>query len=279
MKNLLNYVFLLVITLSIYACEEVPVDIPDYVEIESGKTVLIEELTGVSCSNCPAGEAAIRTIKNQYPDNVIIVGIHGELLSEPVDKEGYESKYDFRIPEARALESFFSPDAKPAVSFNRVPVAGSALSSIDREQWFSMAERELQKEQVIGIIINTGYNTETRKLDIDIEVDPLVDLQGDFHLSVMLLESHIVDSQKDVDKIFKDYEHNHVLRDMISAVKGDAIAQELTKDEEKTYSYSYTLPTDQGLWIPENVSVVAFVSDQQGNSEEVLQSSEKYIIE
>ncbi len=60
-------VFPLIILLS---CEEIPIIIADPVIPDSEKVVLIEELTGASCPNCPKGSAAIENILTKFPGRV-----------------------------------------------------------------------------------------------------------------------------------------------------------------------------------------------------------------
>jgi hypothetical protein len=83
MKKLF-FLFSLIFFLS---CEEVTIPITDVVIEPTEKVVLIEELTGAKCPNCPKGTKAIENILSKYPDNVIAVGIHGSFLAEPARKD------------------------------------------------------------------------------------------------------------------------------------------------------------------------------------------------
>ena len=40
------------------------------------KTVVLENFTGINCSNCPDGHAIAESIRAANPDRVIIVGVH-----------------------------------------------------------------------------------------------------------------------------------------------------------------------------------------------------------
>jgi len=106
----------------------------------------------------------------------------------------------------------------------------------------------------------------------------LEDLEGEFKLTIMLTESEIIDAQKDVSEVVKDYEHNHVLRDIITNFEGDSFADKLIKDIPVTKTYTYTIPEDEdGLWNEDHIEVVAFIANTEGESEEVLQATQAHL--
>ena len=68
-----------------------------------------------------------------------------------------------------------------------------------------------------------------------------------------------------------DYEHNHILRTIITNPMGDDIGS-LSINEEKSYSFSYTLEEE---WVKSNCNVVAYVYNE--NTKEILQVEEIHI--
>ncbi len=279
----MKYIFsLLVATFILFSCEEKPVVIPEFVPIDTGKTVYVEELTGVKCPNCPAGSARLETILLDYPDNMIVVGIHGIDLASPISGA---SKYDFRNEDAADLEIFLKDFlGKPSAYFNRVRFEefGEIWGNPAVGQWASFVEQELEKPQVMEVSIIKSYNEDTRELEVTVAVLPLEDLSGEFKVTLLLTESEIVDAQEDKDQseIVLDYVHNHVLRDVITMFNGDAFANSLTKDEGVSKTYVYTIPNDvEGLWKPEHLEIVAFIANTEGESEEVLQAASEHVLD
>lgn len=267
----------LVLALAIIAisCQEVPVVLPEPSIFDTNKTILVEDVTGVDCSNCPRAAERLDEIAKQFEGNVIIVGIHGDQQSAPIKDK---SKYDFRHEDARILENYLRPWAgKPASAFNRVQFDGEenfALSTISAYQ--ARVEELLAIPQTLFVGIDKEYNPDTRELTIDAEVIPLVDLEGDFHFTVMITESHIIDYQ--LDPAFggydPDYEHNHVLRDVVTTATGDKFSEVLIKDEPVTQRWRYTIPsTDDGLWVLENLDIIIAVTDHSNSSKRALQSA------
>lgn len=274
MKNIL---LLFGIILFFSACEEKMVIIPDFEPIQSGRVVLVEELTGVRCPNCPAGSERLASISTLYPDNIVIVGVHGTDLTKPLD----ESKYDFRNDDAIELENFLKPYlGKPAAYFNRrfYDELGGDWGNSFNGQWQGYFEDELEKPQTLEVSITKTYNPETRKLDITVGALPLVDLDGEFKVTIMLTESEIEDAQDDQNTIIEEYVHNHVLRKIITNFDGDQFANTLEKNKPVAKTYVYTVPEDDsGLWNEDHIEVVAFIANTEGESEEVLQAAKTYL--
>lgn len=270
--------YFLIISLCFFflsGCEEIPLEIGDTIIPDSGKKVLIEDLTGASCPNCPKGAAAVKNILDKYKEQVIAVGIHGFFLSNPTPK----SKYDFRHPQARDLENWFRPTGgKPAASINRVKKPDNSLLSYLPDLWLSLAEIELQRAQEIELDLSVNYNTQTRTLEARITAVPLENLDGDFNISVFLTESNIVDAQANGTEIVENYVHDHVLRYMLTKFDGDNFSSSLKRGTPVIRNYTYTLPTEpQGLWVPENMHIVAMIARNSADNKEVIQAVEKSI--
>jgi len=240
----------------------------------TGKVMLVEELTGASCPNCPAGSARLESMLQTYEGNLVVVGIHGGFLADPLPS----SKYDLRSDAGVFLDQFLKEYlGKPSAYFNRIKyndiegIWGNPVPG----QWEGYVLDELEKPQVLEMSISKSYNPETRVLEITVGAVALEDdLEGDFKLTIMLTESGIIDAQDDISQVINDYEHNHVLRDIVTNFAGDAFANRLENGVSKTKKYTYTVPTDDtDLWNDEHMEIVAFIANTEGESEEVLQAA------
>ncbi|MEZ4910865.1 MAG: Omp28-related outer membrane protein [Saprospiraceae bacterium] len=270
-------VFFVLVIFFLHSCNEIPLEITEPVIPDSERVVLLEELTGVSCTNCPRGAIASDFILDKYPGRVIVVGIHGKLLSDPIKDK---SKYDFRNEDAKNLElSFTDLLGKPAASINRVPNSFGSITDIVPDKWLGAVESELSKPHVLNILIETNYNVDSRVLNVDITAIPLVDLNDNYFISVYLTESGIIDAQYDGGTIIPDYTHNHVLMDMITAFDGDAFGSNLKKDQLYKKSFSHTLPVVEGLWQPERMEVIAMISHKSASDKSVLQAVSAHVKE
>lgn len=268
---------LILFTIIISSCSEKPVEIPIFTPPETDKVVLIEELTGVECINCPDGAKVIRSIEQKYPGKVISIAIHAGELAHKLES----SKYDLTCEDGDKLEGSWSYLGKPAAVINRVVFEEDGLPISGYGIWENYVAIELEKENVINLNLSTAFNEDNRELTLNIGIVPLKDLTGAFKLNVAITESHIIDAQAlKGGSIDEEYEFDNVLRDMITSFDGDDIGSSFVKNSLVSKSFTYTVPESDGLWIPENLRVVAFVTDgEDGPFATVLNASESNIIE
>ena len=274
MRQINKIIVLVIVAITIFSCNEIMLNIEDPVIPDSGRIVLIEELTGASCPNCPKGSAALENIIAKYPGKVAVVGIHGQFLAEPIKDK---SKYDFRNEKAKELENWFKPwYGKPAATINRILTEDDAepyaISSPDL--WLAEVEKELLKPHQMNILLAVDYNESNRTIDLDVTVIPLVDLVGNYNISVYLTESDIIDAQSNGAVYVDDYKHKHVLMDMMTNATGDSFGSNLRANEVIKKKYpTYTLTVKEGLHKPENMEVIVMVSKSNPGERDVIQAA------
>ncbi len=254
-----------VLLLMVAGCSEPEVVIPPLEVNTTGKKVLIEDLTGVRCPNCPSANARLEAIEAIYGENIIIIGVHGELLTRPLA----ESQYDFRNPSTIALEQLFAPIlGKPSAVINRkIHPEFNMLANPLQDQWQTIVERELQLPQ--QLILEMDIFPTNSGFQINIGILPQEDLGSGFKIHCLITENNILDAQEDVDKIIDNYEHNHVLRNIITPLEGTEIQQSFTKNT--LINTSISIENDQilPLTVIDNIEVVVFITDEAGSVEEV----------
>lgn len=274
MRQINKIIVFVVVAVTIFSCNEIMLNIEDPIIPDSGRIVLIEELTGASCPNCPKGSASLENILAKYPGKVAVVGIHGDFLAQPISGK---SKYDFRNQKAKELENWFKPwYGKPAATTNRILTEDDAepyaISSPDL--WLAEVEKELQKPHQMNILLAIDYDESKRTIDLDVSVIPLVYLAGNYNISVYLTESKIIDAQSNGAVYVDEYEHKHVLMDMMTNATGDNFGSNLKANEiiKKKFP-TYTLPIKQGLFNPENMEVIVMVSKSNPGERDVIQAA------
>jgi hypothetical protein len=269
MKNIICFLFCVLL---ISACEEQMVIIEDFQLPNSDRVVLIEELTGVKCPNCPAGSSELSRLIELYEGKVIGVGIHGKFLCTPLDN----SAYDFRNEFAEELEKNLSWLGKPAAVINRIQFDDQDFEGIDVPAlWQGYVEAEFEKVVEADLVLEKTYDPATRELEVRVRAVGRVDINEDLNVSVLLTESHIIDAQLDQTVNIPDYEHNHVMRTMLTSASGNALAPSLATGEIVTRTFSYTLPPEDGTWIADNMEVVAFIHSPT----HVLQAAEAHVMD
>jgi len=241
-----------------YSCTEKVIEIPEFNPPETNKVVLIEELTGVKCINCPGGAKTIKGLEKKYEGKVISLAIHAGDLSEPYP----ENKYDLRCEDGIKLESKLQPYiGKPAAAIDRIQIeAETGIPISGYGGWAAEVEKSLNEENVLNMGDTITYDHNTREIKVYISIFPLKDLDGNFKLNVALTESNIVDLQVEKEGLNENYVFDNVLRDMLTPFDGENLGSDLKKNVLLNKVYTYTLPESDGTWIPENMKIIAYVT-------------------
>lgn len=257
---------MLVVILLAFGCSEPEIIIPPFEIPTSGQNVMIEELTGVRCPNCPSAAARLESIKLLYGDNIILVNIHGNLLTRPLP----ESKFDFRNDDASALEESFKPlIGKPSVIINRkIHPEFELLANPLQDQWQNIVENELQLEQTITL--TSSIEASSAGYELSIGSIPLSSLSGKYFLHVYLTENNIIDAQEDVDRIIPDYKHDHVLRKIITPRDGNALPPLDIPDKIINSQIAISNTTFDATWVEENMELVIFITNDEGHVIQVV---------
>lgn len=256
------------------ACKETPIKIPALSVGE--RKVLVEEITGVNCPNCPDGAAELQSLHDIYGENLIIVGFHEApgVLNDPIG----ESHFDFRLAEATEVTNFVSLIAyAPTAAVNRVMLPNDDILYLDRSNWAGVINQEINKDPAIGLFINPEYTPGTRKLSIEIRITPEENLTEEHRLTIYITQDSIVDAQaKTGVPVVHDYLHRHVLRDVVTAPAGDIINEAFVPGAIIIKHYEVELDAE---WEPQHCSIVAFVHHGGSPDKEVLQVEEKHVVE
>lgn len=270
--------FWALLALVCFGCKEVPVPIPDLGV--GSRTVLVEELSGVNCTNCPDGARELAKVRNSLgEDKMIVVTIYPSLygiLSRPYT----DSKYDFRLKEGDDLVRYIgTADGIPAVAVNRVYVNQNAQNPflLAQTQWGGAIRDQAQKAPEVGLFMETEFDPASRDLDVRLNIAPEKTLSGEHRLTVFITQDSIVDLQNDKGVKVPNYVHRHVLRKIITQPTGDVIAEPLTAKAVVSKEVSFNLPA---TWEAKHCAVVAFVHRNHSapNDLEVLQAVEKKIL-
>lgn len=260
-----------------FGCKEVTVPIPepggggpapDTASV--ARRVLIEELTGVHCPNCPDGATELINLDAALGDtNVIIVSIHAaQGFSNPFSA----SQHDFRTSDGDNLANYIgSPIGYPSAAVNRVAV--NNRDYLLKQQWAAAIANQLDTSYQIALEVHNSYNPASRVLNIEADVKSKFGIADDLRLTVMITEDSIVDPQQVNLTYVPNYVHRHVMRDIVTAYNGDAIGL-LPAGVVVSRDYTLTLPAS---WKAEHCSVVAFVHRGGTPDKAVLQAAEHHV--
>ena len=224
---------------------------------------LIEDFTGHKCQNCPEATEELHSLQDYYGNQVIGIAIHAGFFAEPNPVEAPYLTTDFRTEKGTEIHDFFRANAYPIGMVNRVDYNSNDDHLKSYQNWGSEVVSIVTQSPKMGICINESCET------ISVNLLALENLNYPLRLVVTITEDHIIDWQTiEGEGNVPDYEHNHVLRNVLTPALGDSIGV-FEANEIKSYSFSYTLDSE---WVKSNCNIVAYVLNQ--NTEEIVQVEE-----
>ena len=131
-----------------------------------------------------------------------------------------------------------------------------------------MVSQELNDTLKVSIDVENVYNSSTRLLTVNTQLNYLTDVTDAQKINVFILENDIIDPQETPDGVDTFYVHNNILRKVLTNITGDAITESTTSGSVINKSYSYTLPTG---WNADNCKVLVFVCANTVDKKDVLQ--------
>lgn len=249
-------------------------------ESPQARIAVIEEFTGVTCSNCPSGHNVVKSIEAANPGRIAPMAIQIFNFSQcnPVDEPDVKTRHDNRTQVGTNVADgvFGSVSAMPVAGIDRTSVNGTML--LGRSDWAATVNGRLAIAPAANVTISrVDYNTATRQAAITVHVAYTSAVAKGQKLTVAVVENNIVDAQEGVGAtgFEQDYVHQHVLRDILTAPTGSGIlTDKATKQPGQVYerTFVYNVNAD---WNPDNCEIIAFVSNDNGADKDVVQGAIK----
>jgi hypothetical protein len=237
------------------------------------RVVLVEEFTGVHCSNCPPGHAALLALLAAHPDSVLGVSIHNNHpLAEPFDPPAE----DFRTPEGIAISQSVLVSGIPTGVVDRKDFDSDGTPTEGWPFWDAKVKQQLLQAPPVNVDVTvSSYTPATRELIVKVKLHYTSDVTADQSISVMITESDIVNPQVWPDlTVDEDYIHNHILRDMLTPSGGDPI--DTPTPTNRVIEREFYLVLGEH-WNPANCEVIAFVHERAG-FREVIQAAVVHVL-
>ena len=237
--------------------------------------VLLEDLTGFRCTNCPQAHDIGESLKDIYGDQLIIVGVHGSWQFSTPNPEG-SAMYttDFRTDASVTyFEELYNQVGLPSGGVNRIVFDGSRSLSPSAwgEKIAPLVEQTAQAN--LDVVIN-DYNENTRTVDFEVSIAITSDLEpGSYFMTAFMVEDSIYDWQLDNGVNVENYLHRHTLRDNVNGTWGELAFDDGLSGQENTLSYQYTLDP---AWKQEHCEIVAYI--YHSDTREVVQVNKAWIM-
>ena len=245
---------------------------PQFVSTEKQtRSVLIEELTGRTCPNCPAGQRVVNNVIAKNPEKTFTVNIHAKNIGySPSDYPNLD------VPAANVYSMAFIDGGIPAVVVNRMEKSDGNMVKIHPASCATYVDEQWKEEAEVNVAGQVIINPVTRVATITVEAYYTSDSESETnYLTIMMLQDSIFGSQSGASAnpdqvVGTQYCHMHVLRDVITDTWGDAIAP-TTAGSLVTKQYVYNIPevigTPNGPEVDlDNIHFIAFVTEKKKGS-------------
>lgn len=252
------------------------------VETTEARKVLIEEFTGASCTNCPEGHEKVKAIQEANPNRIVAVAYHtyfpGPIFQPVKEFGGINSAYDFRDSAATDIGKgiYGSLNSIPVGGIDRILVGGTEAANrqIGRANWATQTNNRLVLAAPANVHLTSSYDPAKNEVSLVIKIAYTKSVTTKNVLTVGVTESKIIDAQKFPEETQADYEHNHVVRKILTSYSGNSVIDSVSvKAPGRVYEYHYKF-TPSEKWKLENCTVFAFLSNNEADNKEVLQSAE-----
>ena len=223
------------------------------------RNVVLEEFTGIYCGACPSGHVVAHEIDSANPGRVVVVGIHtSDNYSKPHPGSGHP---DFRAPWVSKIYSQASCWYFPTAMVNRTLFDYGFCSSdtgvnkgMTRGSWAEASNEILADDSAeVNIGVRSIWNESTSTLSIDVELYYHNSQNINNRLNIALSENNLIGYQSSGGN---DYEHNHVLRHMISSDSSNTWngvkVDNIVPGEWQTFHFDYYVNTAQDTLIFEH---------------------------
>jgi len=247
-------------------------DLPQNVK----KNVLIEDISGVRCNNCPKAADIAHDIQDKYPNRIAVLTLHSNTygaFTAPYP----ESKDTFNTVEATEIVSNLigAPSGLPAGAIDRKVFAGKT-SKINQqyETWESQVVEQLALTPKADLELELTKQ-QGREIIANVKATFLAEDPSATYLSVFIVESHIKSKQKMPDNTYdKDYLHNSILRKAVTNYAGVKLADNVEVGRVFEKGFVFTIPEKYDI---NYCSIVVLINKNEQATTEVVQSIEKSI--
>lgn len=259
---------------SLCSCDKVNEDeyLIDYTPpIPEGKDtrfVLLEDYTGIRCSNCPKAATMALNLKGVYGERLITVSIHAGYFATPING------FDLRTEAGDAYNAYFKISGNPQGVVNRLPYDGKTFYGFNT---WGEAVAAIPEKTFVGMDMKVDYSADSRAYSVSLDVTQYqLNAQESLDLLLWLVEDSITTPQiMENGKWADEYLQRHVLRAALNGTWGEntPLPSELGRPM-KIEKSGFTLPK---AFNEKNCSVVALLCAK--GSKEVIQVAEASLTE
>lgn len=240
-------------------------DIPD----PQDRNAMVEDISGVRCVNCPEAAEAAHAIDLKYPGRVVVATLHptsNATLTTPIGND------TFNTAEAENIYQLIGrAQGLPTGCVNRKEFSGESRIAVAPAKWMAYAEDILAEKSIVNIEFASEVDTNQRIVKLDVMTTFTKDDPTPSFLTIMVLESGIIQPQSRRDAIDYEYEHEDILRFTHTNYSGLLLSNESQRGDVCEKSFDISIPEKINL---DHVTIAVMVNKIDEDNKEVLQCTE-----
>ena len=232
----------------------------------TGKTVLIKDFTGARCVNCPAAAEHAHNLQHQLDeDHIFILSVHAGFQAQPMGNFP-----NFLTDEGTAW--YNNHDSNPLFTVDHVALTEG--NTLNDAQIDAPVAEALLEEQSFEIVVGPSYDAATRQLQVQVQAVALNDLDGEFYVTVCLVEDHITGWQTIPGGVDKEYDFRNVFRGTLNGAYGDSFeGSHVDVNDTSLFSYNTEINADYNA---DECYLMVYVYDKSQDNK-ILQTAVKKI--
>ena len=235
---------------------------------------LVEEFTGQDCNNCPSAHATLESI-----NGINVIGLYLYSIPQAIPPTG--AIYDFRDSVATQVGNtiYGGIGTLPSGGIDRLRgVSDTNKIEINRTAWTGNINTRKAVPAPLNITLTSSFNVATQTAKIIATVTYVQPVSVKQNLTVVITEDGMVDLQEFPDTVHSDYRFTNVFRDMVSSAPSGSPVLDSVSTKPKGMvlkrTFNYKLKTTSPAIKPDSCHVVAFVSNNNGVDQQVVQSAQ-----
>jgi len=271
------------VTFSFHSCKDEPTTTPtvptvknDFLAstIESNRNAILEYFVGVRNTTTIDGHVKAKDILDANKGKAFCIAIHAGSFAHPSSGwANFTTTYGQTFIDQSGVSGY------PAGLMNRIKAEDLGCTAqkngglaMERTEWAKGCAAILKQISYVNVGSKADYDSISRELTVKVDLYYTSDASEENNLNIAFLQDGVVAEQSGGGTT---YEHNHILRHLITGQWGEVVPLASTKKTSKfTKTYKYVVPQNfNGSTIPpgggdvkiEDCKIVIFVSEGKTN--------------
>lgn len=233
----------------------------------SPKKVLLFDVTGVRCNNCPKAAALAKTLAANNAGKLEVVALYPRTpMSLTYPWAGFDTMSTVEADQiATALGGITS---LPLGSVDQASYNGSKL--LNTSDWSAAITAQLAKTSPFNLDIKSTWQAAEGRARIEVKATANIAITANYRWVMAITESGVKSKQSDQDApggVVEDYEHEHALRAVVGSTLGSEVNATAVGAGFVREKHFYMVPKSK--WVAANCDVVVWIYDS--NTKEVVQ--------